>query len=157
MLPHTEDPYGQPTLPYQPYIGPIDALVSRQQEIMSPSISARAAASASARPAMPALPARPARARPVEPRMSKAEALEFVDECKRWLIAGSIVVFGILSGLVAAHVTGTTSNQATPASNAPSTSPSSGGGFFQQQQQGGDYFGNGNSGQPPVSGSHVSP
>ena len=153
MLPHTDNPYEQPTLPYQPYIGPIDALVSRQQEIMSPSISARAGAPP--RPAMPALPARPTRARPAEPRMSKAEALEFVDECKRWLIAGSIVVFGILSGLVAAHVAGTTSNQATPASNAPSTSPSSGGGFF-QQQQGGDYFGNGNSGQPPVSGSHVS-
>ena len=151
MLPHTDDPYEQPTLPYQPYIGPIDALVSRQQEIMSPSISSRAGASP-----RPAMPARPARARPAEPRMSKAEALEFIDECKRWLIAGSIVVFGILSGLVAAHVTGTTSNQATPASNAPSTSPSSGGGFF-QQQQGGDYFGNGNSGQPPVSGSHVSP
>jgi hypothetical protein len=88
--------------------------------------------------------------------MSKAEALEFIDECKRWLIAGSIIVFGILSGLVAAHVTGTTSNQATPGSNAPTTSPSSGGGFF-QQQQGGYNFGNGNSGQPPVSGSHVSP
>ena len=155
MLPHTDDPYEQPTLPYQPYIGPIDALVSRQQEIMSPSISSRAGALP--RPAMPAMPARPARARPVEPRMSKAEALEFIDECKRWLIAGSIVVFGILSGLVAAQVTGTTSNQATPASNVPSTSPSSDGGFFQQQQQGGGYFGNGNSGQPPVSGSHVSP
>ena len=145
LYPHnTDDPYEQPALPYQPYIGPIDALVSRQQGVISPSISPRA--SASPRPAMPA--------RPAEPRMSKAEALEFIDECKRWLIAGSIVVFGILSGLVAAHVTGATSNQATPASNAPSTSPSSGGGFF-QQQQGGYYFGNG-SGQPPVSGSHVS-
>src|SRR5260370_18680184 len=146
MLPHTDDPYEQPTLPYQPYIGPIDALISRQQEIMSPSISSRAGASP-----RPAMPARPARARPVEPRMSKAEALEFIDECKRWLIAGSIGVFGILSGLGAAHLTGTTSNQATPSSNAPSSSPSSGGGFF-QHQQGGDYFGNGKFGQPPESG-----
>src|SRR5260221_11854312 len=104
MLPHTDDPYEQPTLPYQPYIGPIDALVSRQQEIMSPSISARAGASS--RPPLPALPALPARARPVDPRISKAEALQFVDECKRRQKAGSIVVFGLLRGLGAAHVNG---------------------------------------------------
>lgn len=146
FYPHnTDDPYEQPTLPYQPYIGPIDALVSRQQETLPPRTST---------PSRTAMPARPARAELAQPRMSKAEALEFIDECKRWLIAGSIIVFGILSGLVAAHVTGATSNQATPASNVPSTSPSSGGGFF--QQQGGYYFGNGNSGQPPVSGSRVS-
>ncbi len=151
LYPHnTDDPYEQPTLPYQPYIGPIDALVSRQQETLPRSISPRTST-----PSRTAMPARPARAAAAQPRMSKAEALEFIDECKRWLIAGSIIVFGILGGLVAAHVTGTTSNQATPASNAPTTSPSSGGGFF-QQQQGGYYFGNGNSGQPPVSGSRVS-
>lgn len=150
LNPHTDDPYEQPALPYQPYIGPVDALVSRQQEVISPSISPRA----SSLP-RPDLPARPARAELAQPRMSKAEALEFVDMCKRWLIAGSIVAFGILSGLVAAHVTGTTSNQAAPASNAPTTSPSSGGGFFHRQHRG-DYFGNGNSGQPPVSGSQVS-
>src|SRR5260221_3427508 len=97
---------------------------------MSPSISARAGASP-----RPAMPARPARARPAEPRMSKAEALEFIDECKIWLIAGSMVVFGILIGLVAAHGTGTTSNQATPASQPPSPSPASRDDVFLQQQQ----------------------
>src|SRR5260370_41201062 len=103
MLPHTDDPYEQPTLPYQPYIGPIDALFSRQQEIMSPPISSRAGASS-----RPAMPARPARARPAAPRMSKAEALEFIDEGERRLIAASIVVFGLLIGQIAAHVTLTT-------------------------------------------------
>jgi hypothetical protein len=99
----------------------------------------------------------------VTPRKSKAETLTFVHECKKWLIAGSIVTFGLLGGLVAGHAIGTTSNQATPASNTPATSPSTGGGFFdqqpgQQQQQGGggNGFGNNNPTQPPVSGSHTS-
>src|SRR5205807_9803587 len=88
--------------------------------------------------------ARPKQARPVTPRKSKAETLTFVHECKKWLVAGSIVTFGLLGGLVAGHAVGTTSSQATPANNTPATSPSTNGGdggFFNQQpgqqQQGG--------------------
>ncbi|HET8913252.1 MAG TPA: hypothetical protein VFN23_17380, partial [Ktedonobacteraceae bacterium] len=99
------------------------------------------------------------------PRMSKAEALTFVQKSKKWLIAGSLVTFGVFSGLAAAHPVGTAaSNQNAPLpSNSGSdqqASPSNNqqdpnGNFFQnpQQQQGGGYgFGNGNSNQPPVSG-----
>lgn len=104
------------------------------------------------------------------PRMSKTEALTFVQKSKKWLIAGSLVTFGVFSGLAAAHPVGTAaSNQNAPLpSNSGSdqqASPSNNqqdpnGNFFQnpqQQQQGGGYgFGNGNSNQPPVSGSTVS-
>jgi hypothetical protein len=86
-------------------------------------------------------------AKPTTPRMSKAEALLLVDRCKKWLVAGSIVAFGVLAGLVAGHVIGSSShaanqsnNQATPAPDSSSTSPSNNGGFF--QQQGGNNFGN---------------
>jgi len=151
FYPNADDPYGQPTLPYQPYKTHPDPLLSQQREVVS---------TPTTRPASPSRttpPARPSNAALVSPRLSKAQALELVHTCKKCLIAGSIVVFGILTGLVAGHVTGTTSNQATPASNTPSTtSPSTGGGFFQQQQGGGYGFGNNNSSQPPASGSNVS-
>ncbi len=151
FYPNADDPYGQPTLPYQPYKTHPDPLLSQQREVVSMPTT---------RPASPSRttpPARPSNAALVSPRLSKAQALELVHTCKKCLIAGSIVVFGILTGLVAGHVTGTTSNQATPASNTPSTtSPSTGGGFFQQQQGGGYGFGNNNSSQPPASGSNVS-
>lgn len=148
-----DDPYQQSSLPYQPYKGRTDPLLSQQQEVISPFTTPRAGS-------LHNTTARPSQAAPVPPRMSKSEALTFVRTCKKWLLAGSVIAFGILGGLVAGHVTGTTSNQVTPASNAPATSPSSGGGFFQQQQgqqQGGGYgFGNGNTWQPPVSSSRVS-
>lgn len=155
FYPNADDPYGQPTLPYQPYKTHPDPLLSRQREVVS---------TPTTRPVSPSRTtlAHPSNAAPASPRLSKAQALELVHTCKKCLIAGSIVVFGILTGLVAGHVTGTTSNQATPASNTPSTtspsttSPSTGGGFFQQQQGGGNGFGNNNSSQPPVSGSTVS-
>jgi hypothetical protein len=102
-------------------------------------------------------------------RMSKAEALTIVRRCKRWLIAGSLVAFGVLSALVASHVVGSTSDQAPSASNSQVTPPANGqitsstsdGGFFEQPQPqlqlGGGYgFGDSNSWQPPVSRSHVS-
>ena len=154
FYPDANDPYGQPSLPYQPYGAHADPGIYQRNETVFPSPTSRAA-----------IHARSAQAntRPVKPRKSKAETLAFVHECKKWLVAGSVITFGLLGGLIAGHAVGTTSNQATPASNAPSTSPSSGGGFFQQgpqgqqQQQGGGYgFGNGNFGQPPVSGSHTS-
>src|SRR6266516_5141612 len=160
FYPDANDPYRQPAVPYQPYGGQNAQMMPQQNNVV---------ASTSATRGIPPYPtqARPMQARPVTPRKSKAETLAFVHECKKWLVAGSIVTFGLLGGLVAGHAVGTTSNQATPASNTPATSPSTGGGFFQQgpqgqqqqgqQQQGGGYgFGNGNSGQPPASGSHTS-
>lgn len=154
FYPDADDPCGQPSLPYQPYRGHAHSLLSQQQECVSRPATSRAGSSQSG-------PARSLQAPSGSPDLSKAEALAFVSQCKRWLVAGSLVAFGILSGLVAGHVTGTTSSQATsanqaaPTSNAPATSSSSDGGFF-QQQQGGYGFGNGNSRQPPVSSSHTS-
>jgi hypothetical protein len=148
--PDGNDLYEQTQLPY---IAHTDPLLSQRREVVS-------------RPATPGAgsshitSARSSQAKSAQPRLSKAEALAFVGSCKKWLVAGSIVTFGILSGLVAGHIVGAASNQATPAnqvapaSNTPAASPSSDGSFF--QQQGGYGFGNGNSWQPPVSGSHVS-
>jgi hypothetical protein len=161
FYPDANDPYRQPAIPYQPY--------REQNAQMLPQLN-NIAASTSINRAVPAYPtqARPKQARPVTPRKSKAETLAFVHECKKWLVAGSIVAFGLLGGLVAGHAVGTTANQATPANNTPATSPSTNGGdngnggFFnqqpgQQQQGGGGYgFGNNTPSQPPVSGSHTS-
>jgi hypothetical protein len=153
------DPYRQQGIPYQPYSGQNAQMMPQQNNM---------AASSSRNRAIPTYPAaaRPKQTRPVTPRKSRNETLAFVHECKKWLVAGSIVTFGLLGGLVAGHAVGTTSNQATPANNSPSTSPSTSGGnggFFkqqpgqQQQQGGGGYgFGNNNPSQPPVSGSHSS-
>ena len=150
--PDTNDPYRQQSLPYQPYATQTTPTISQRNEAASS--LPRAVSSYNTH-------ARSMQARPVTPRKSKAEALAFVHKCKRWLVAGSVVAFGVLGGLAAGHAIGTTSNHATPASNAPATSPSPDGGFFQQQQeqqqQGGGYgFGNSNPWQPPVSGSHTS-
>jgi hypothetical protein len=167
--PDANNPYKQPPLPYQSYRGYPNPPLSQQQEFVPPSTTARASAShssyaASVRSSQAgSTPSRQSSAKSASPRLSKAEALALVGTCKKWLVAGSVVAFGILSGLVAGHVVGSTSTTSTqsttPASNAPATSPnspSSNGGFFQQQQQGGFGFGNGNLGQPPVSGSHTS-
>lgn len=161
--PELDYPYWQPepSLPYQPDRRYTDPSHYQQQTMVSPSATLRAGIA----PAAPIRPVEPARAaqqaKPTTPRMSKAEALLFVEQCKKWLVAGSIVAFGVLTGLVAGHVIGSSSqaanqpnNQAAPASNSSSTSPSNNGGFF--QQQGGNNFGNGNFGQQPVSGSHTS-
>ncbi len=122
FYPDANDPYRQPSLPYQPYVTHPNPTMSQRNEVVSPSPLPRAASSQNTH-------ARSAHARPVRPRKSKAEVLAFVHECKKWLVADSVIAFGILGGLVAGHAVGTTSNQATPASNAPATSPSSGGGF----------------------------
>ncbi len=159
FYPDANDPYRQPAIPFQPYGGQNTQMMPQQNNV---------AASTSTTQGVPPYPAqvRPKQARPVKPRKSKAETLAFVHECKKWLVTGSIVSFGLLGGLVAGHAVGTTSNQATPANNTPATSPSTNGGdggFFnqqpgQQQQQGGggNGFGNNNPSQPPVSGSHTS-
>ena len=161
---------GQPTIPYQPDRRYTDPALYQQQAFGSPPPPSRAhTGAAHTLPARPVAPVRPAQAaKPTIPRMSKAEALAFMDQCKKWLVAVSIVTFGMLTGLVAGHVIGSTasnansttgpgpsSNQAAPASHSSNTSPSSNGGFF-QQQQGGSNFGNGNFSQQPVSGSHTS-
>jgi hypothetical protein len=80
-------------------------------------------------------------------RMPKAEALNVVYKLKGLIIAGSLVVFGLLSVLVASHSV-SASSQATPTTT-PGTnagtnsgSPSTGGNYFQQQQGGGYGFGN---------------
>lgn len=162
--PEIEYPYRQPEppLPYQPIRGYTDPSRYQQQAVVSPSATTQAGI-ARTKPAGPVAPARlqrPEQVKPATPRMSKAEALAFVEHCKKWLVAGSIVAFGVLSGLVAGHVLGSSgqaanqsNNQAAPSFNSPSTSPSGNGGFF---QQGGNNFGNGNSGQQPFSGSHTS-
>jgi hypothetical protein len=167
------DPYSQQTAPYQPYrqqSTQYQPYGGQNSQMMPPQHTSSAQTSHNR--AVPPYPAqtRPKQAKPVKPRKSKAETLAFVHECKKWLVAGSIVTFGLLGGLVAGHTVGSTSNQATPANNTPSTSPSTNGGnggnggFFnqqpgQQQQQGGGGYGFGNNNtpfQPPVSGSHTS-
>jgi hypothetical protein len=157
---NVNDPYGQVTLPYQPPI------LSQQKKPVSLSNVPRV--DSSQNKAMRSSSASTSR------RISKAEALTIVHRCKKWLIGGSLVSFGILTALVMGHTVGTTSTQAKPAANnqtiptlnAPATSSSSSsdeGDFFQQQQQlqlqqqGGGYgFGDRNAWQPPVSRSTVS-
>ncbi|HEX9135152.1 MAG TPA: hypothetical protein VF844_22930 [Ktedonobacteraceae bacterium] len=91
----------------------------------------------------------------LQERMPKARALELVSVYKKRLIVASLVVFGLLSGLVAYHQAGAAANQGQvdPSQSAPATQPSNGG-FF--DQQGGNNFGSNNPWQPPVSGSRVS-
>ncbi len=91
-------------------------------------------------------------------RMPKAQALALVRSLKKYLIIGSVVAFGILSGLAAKHATGVSASQIpqTPAINAPSSpTPFDSGGFF--DHRGGGYgFGSNSSPSGPVTGSSVS-
>lgn len=163
--PEIEYTYGQvePPVPYEPYKGyTTNPSRSRQQTFAAQStMPAPRVDVARTTPARPAMQVRSEQKKPATPRMSKAEALEVVDQCKRWLVAGTMVAFGVISGLVAGHVIGSanqSNNQSAPSINTPSNSPSinspsNNGGFF---QQGGNNFGNGNSGQSPFSGSHTS-
>jgi hypothetical protein len=88
-------------------------------------------------------------------RMPKGKALELVSVYKKRLIFASLVVFGLLSGLVAYHQVDTAANQGQvePSQSVPATQPSNGGYF---DQQGGNNFGSSNPMQPPASGSGVS-
>lgn len=141
-----DHPSGQASLPSRELSA---ASHSRQQEVVASSPTPQARTSS--RP-----PARSSPALPPPPRLSKVEARTLVEKCKRWLLAGSLVAFAILSGLVVGNGLGAPSPQGTPASNRPiiSHSDDDDGGFF--QQQGGYGFGQGNVGQLPVSGSHSS-
>ena len=93
-----------------------------------------------------------------EQRMPKTQALELVDIYKKRLIVASLVVFALVSGLVAFHQVGAAANQVPvdPSQAAPVTQPSNGGGFF--DQQGGNNFGSGGfwQQQQPSSGTGVS-
>jgi len=88
-------------------------------------------------------------------RMPKARALELVQTYKKRIVFASLVVFGLLSGLVAYHQVGTAANEGRvdPSQSVPATQPSNGG-FF--DQQGGNNFGSGGPWQQPVSRSGVS-
>ena len=151
-----------PEHPYNPSSKPEDQLVSLHRAQGYSDLFPTQQYPGVSRPATPTRgtvhPTRDGQQRTTPLRLSKVEALAFVHRCKQWLVAGSLVAFGVLTGLVAGHVIGTASpatlqspNQAGAAS---STSPSSTGDFF--QQQGGNSFGNGIFGQQPVSGSHTS-
>src|SRR5579859_860117 len=65
--------------------------------------------------------------RPQE-RMPKVRALELVSLFKKRLIVASLVLFGLLSGLVAYHQVGAAANQGQvdPSQSAPATQPSNG-------------------------------
>ena len=92
--------------------------------------------------------------RPQE-RMPKSKALELAQSYKKRIVFASLVVFGLLSGLVAYHQVGSTANlvQTGPSQSAAATQPSNSG-FF--DQQGGNNFGSSSPWQPPASGSGVS-
>ena len=94
----------------------------------------------------------------LQERMPKTQALELVNIYKKRLIVATLVVFGLMSGLVAFHQVGTAANQGQvdPTQSAPVTQPSDGGSFF--DQQGGNNFGSGGfwQQQQPSSGSGVS-
>jgi hypothetical protein len=111
----------------------------------------------------PASPPGPQPFVPAPPLRPKDEALRRLGLLKRGILAGTVVAFGALIGLVATHRTGVTSDQAsqtvpsdqTPSQFAPPASGDDNGGFF-SQQPGGFGFGNGSSSSPPVSGSRTS-
>jgi hypothetical protein len=90
-------------------------------------------------------------------RLSKPAALRRLRALKRGILAGTVVAFGALIGLVASHATGVTARPST-SSSTPSTSqnPDDNGGSFFNQPPGGFGFGSGNSIQSPVSGSTTS-
>ncbi len=146
LEPEAGNPYTQPTIPYQADGRYSNPSFYQQQPYAPPANSYQRVAQA---------------AKPGTPRMPKAEALALVEQFKVWLVAGSIVTFGVLTALVAGHMVGSTANanssnnQTLSATNPSNTSPSSNGGFF-PQQQGGNNFGNGGVSQQPVSGSHTS-
>jgi hypothetical protein len=89
-------------------------------------------------------------------KRSKAQALVIVKTLKNWLIVGSVLCFGVISGLVITHTTGVTAQSSTNNSTqqAAPTTPDQGG-FF-QQPQGGNGIGNNGTSQNPVSSTRVS-
>ena len=89
-------------------------------------------------------------------KITKAQALAIVKTCKKWLVVGSVLFFGVISGLAITHATGVTSQAATNNGSQQATPSTPGQGGFFQQQQGGNGFGNSGTSQAPVSGTGVS-
>ncbi len=89
-------------------------------------------------------------------KLSKAQALVIVKTLKNWLIVGSVLCFGVISGLVITHTTGITSQAATNSGSQQSAPSTSGQGGFFQQPQGGNGIGNNSTSQNPVSSTRVS-
>jgi hypothetical protein len=93
----------------------------------------------------------------LQERMPKTQVLELVNVYKKRLIVASLVIFGLVSGLVAFHQVGAAANQgqSDPSQSAPVTQPSNGG-FFDQQE--GNNVGSGGfwQQQQPSSGTGVS-
>lgn len=158
---------------FDPYGNTSSNKTSRQYQEFAGTIPNRAAYAPPSRmgtmPQRPAQPAHAAKPKSTQPRMPKAQALELVKKLKQWLVAASIISFGILSGLAAGHVISsassntTTTNQATPTSTQSSSTSSSSSSTSTQnsssstsQQQGGSNFGSSSSSSQPVSGTHTS-
>jgi hypothetical protein len=89
-------------------------------------------------------------------KLSKAQALVIVKAFKKWLIVGSVLCFGVISGLAITHATGVTSQAATNSNSQQSAPTTPGQGGFFQQQQGGNGIGNNGTSQNPVSSTRVS-
>ncbi len=93
-------------------------------------------------------------------RMPKARALALVHKFKQWLVATSLVSFGMFGGLVAFHqvnipaVASQTSAVSSQTTSSTTSSSQKSNNFF--NQQGGNNFGSSSSSQAPVSGSSVS-
>jgi hypothetical protein len=90
--------------------------------------------------------------------MPKAEGLSLLGTLKKYIIIGSILAFGFLSGLAVGHTTGMIPGQQGPSPFFHSPSPR---GPFDDDHhffhhRGGFEFGNGNLPQPPFSGSNAS-
>lgn len=84
-----------------------------------------------------ATPTAPRQAPATPPRRTKADSLDLIRRLKGWLIAGSLVAFGVIGLLVKGNVTGVTAASNT-GSESPSSPPSS---TQQQQPSSGGYFG----------------
>lgn len=102
-------------------------------------------------------------AEPTGARLQRGEALDLLARLKTTVIAGSLIAFGVFTGLVATHFTGVTARAASSStgsagSRATPTAPArsdDGGGFFNNGPGGG--FGIGAPGpQGPASGTTVS-
>lgn len=96
-------------------------------------------------------------------RMSKAEALSLLESLKTAIVAGVLIVFVMLSALVASHVASSAANTAPGPLFNPSQQqgPYNGGDFFRHHHHddGGYWFGGGGSqpvGGQPSSGTNVS-
>lgn len=89
-------------------------------------------------------------------KLSKAQVLAIVKTLKNWLIVGTVLCFGVITGLVITHTTGVTSQAATNSGSQQAAPSTSGQGGLLQQQQGGYGFGNNGTSQNPVSSTRVS-